>query len=312
MLDGAAQKRRPDGHKMKMGRRLGIWVEAILCAACIDTRGAVLRLVDAGNALEPVGVNAVSVTDRQGGMGGMPADEFCPENQAVIGYEGSLTDVYVVVTPSSGPSITTPTVVVGGLRTLCGSLALGPDGALSTQPGSTLPLRGNEYGMDWTQICPPNEVVVGFYGRSGSYLDQLGIVCARWALSTGQGNDAAAADANVMDVGMGDDSAENEAGVDADSPDDTGVDDAMANDGGVNDDAEGGATVPATMTGSEPWMSGPTTNLGPYGGEGGGPFPTQICGPGLMATGSVLRSGDLIDNFALLCGAPSVIGDSGM
>jgi len=286
MLDRAAQKRRPDGHKMKMGRRLGILVEAILCAACIDTRGTVLSLVDAGSAPEPVGVSAVSVTDRQGGMGGVPADEFCPDNQAVIGYEGSLTDVYVVVTPSSGPSLTTPTVVVGGLRTVCGSLALGPDGGVSTQPGSTLPLRGNEDGMDWKQICPPNEVVVGFYGRSGSYLDRLGIVCAGWALST-----------------------DNDAGVDAGSPGDGGVDDAMANDGGVQDDAEADATLPATMTGSEPWINGPTTDLGPYGGEGGLPFPTHSCGQGLMAMGSVLRSGDVIDSFALLCGAPSVTGE---
>jgi hypothetical protein len=52
-------------------------------------------------------------------------------------------------------------------------------------------------------------------------------------------------------------------------------------------------------------------DLSPYGREGGRPFLTPMCGPDLMAIGSVLRSGDFIDNFALLCGALSVIGDGG-
>jgi hypothetical protein len=31
--------------------------------------------------------------------------------------------------------------------------------------------------MQWSMTCPNDEVVVGFYGRSGLILDQLGLVC---------------------------------------------------------------------------------------------------------------------------------------
>jgi hypothetical protein len=44
----------------------------------------------------------------------------------------------------------------------------------------SLPLRGaaNQSGQGWSRSCPAGEVVVGFSGRNGWYIDQLTFHCA--------------------------------------------------------------------------------------------------------------------------------------
>jgi hypothetical protein len=50
--------------------------------------------------------------------------------------------------------------------------------AISVSSGATLPLHGLKGQILWASTCPPNQVVVGFGGRSGLYVDQLLLRCA--------------------------------------------------------------------------------------------------------------------------------------
>jgi hypothetical protein len=42
----------------------------------------------------------------------------------------------------------------------------------------TLPTRGMPQGQAFTALCPANQMVVGFEGRAGSFIDQFVVVCA--------------------------------------------------------------------------------------------------------------------------------------
>lgn len=164
--------------------------------ACGVTRGLVLgELVPDGNAeggtvdvaapeAECVGcpfavtVNGQSLTPQQGGTTGTAFTDTCPGNQAVIGYQGFLTD------PAVG------LILVGGIQTLCGELGVGDAGQLTTSAGATLPMEGTSEDSPWTQLCPADQVVVGFVGRSGADLDQVAFECAPWSASNDDGGEA--------------------------------------------------------------------------------------------------------------------------
>ena len=49
---------------------------------------------------------------------------------------------------------------------------------MTTTPGDVTPFQGSEGTEPWEMVCPENQVVVGFSGWSGSYLDLLWIACA--------------------------------------------------------------------------------------------------------------------------------------
>jgi hypothetical protein len=125
----------------------------------------------------------------RGGDGGIAHSDQCPANEAVIGYQGDVTD--------ADAGLQTP--VVSRIRTVCGTLSL--DGTASNQvlvgPGATLPLRGLYSGPPWSQVCPANQVVVGFGGRSGDYLDQIGFECGHWVASASGGGTSFTMDTNT-------------------------------------------------------------------------------------------------------------------
>jgi hypothetical protein len=102
----------------------------------------------------------------------------CPSNQAVIGYRGFLNS------PDSGliGDFGLPAIVIGAIQTVCATLSLGGPASDEIVPGFSTPLRmlGNGRDSPWTQLCPANEVVVGFAGRSGTALDQVAFVCGHW------------------------------------------------------------------------------------------------------------------------------------
>jgi hypothetical protein len=120
-------------------------------------------------------VTGQSPTDQQGGTTGTAFTDTCPGNQAVIGYQGFLTD------PSVGA------ILVGGVQAVCGVLSLGGPlpTQLTTSTGATLPMRGSAQSSPWTQMCPADQIVVGFSGSSGADLDQVAFVCAPWIASIG-------------------------------------------------------------------------------------------------------------------------------
>jgi hypothetical protein len=106
-------------------------------------------------------------TNRAGDPQGPPFDDACPADQAILGFQGSVNDVGVFL--------------VSSIQALCAELTPPADGTaeLGVTPTVALPERGLASGTTWSQRCPPDQVVVGFWGRSGLALDQIAFDCAR-------------------------------------------------------------------------------------------------------------------------------------
>jgi hypothetical protein len=151
-------------------------------ACSLQTKGPILweGASDAGlsdSAVEVVLVNGQS-TVQVGGDGGNPYTDTCPMGQVVIGYRGDM------LAPDSGLI-----VVVSRIQTLCGAIVVDETAAdpVSITPGFALPERGRYAGPSWSESCAGNEVVVGFSGRTGQYVDQLAFQCGHWVLSNADG-----------------------------------------------------------------------------------------------------------------------------
>jgi hypothetical protein len=132
--------------------------------------GAAADVSPVGAPAGAVVLGGQSLTGQQGGDGGTAYTDLCPGNQAVIGYQGFVT----------GPEI--GLTIIGAIQGVCGELSLG-GGSVTTDAGATLPMRGTTQDVPWTQMCPADEVVVGFSGRSGAALDQVAFECAPWTAS---------------------------------------------------------------------------------------------------------------------------------
>jgi len=99
-------------------------------------------------------------------------EDRCPSNQVLIGYAATLRDdVYL--------SNNTPVVQLASLVAICGTINVGATSEVTVTPASNLDPRGTDgtAGIS-SQICPTNQVVVGFAGQSGVIIDQIGFVCA--------------------------------------------------------------------------------------------------------------------------------------
>lgn len=175
------------------GRRRGIplLAGALLAACGAETRGRVLFEVDPDAAPAPVPttrsllVRGATATAEHGGDGGDAVTDTCPDGQVVIGYRGSIDD--------NVPTNLGPINVIGSIATLCGVIGLG--GAASDHvtiaPGASLPERGTPRTVLWSQSCPPNQIVIGFSGRSGLALDQISLECAHWVVTRAPSGDLA-------------------------------------------------------------------------------------------------------------------------
>lgn len=94
--------------------------------------------------------------------------DSCPENQLLVGFHGYLRSF-------------TTYEVHGRLQGICGSLSLAPDGdqcIVQTSPADTLALRGAKGDIEWTRMCPTNQIVTGFSARTGINIDQMTFRCA--------------------------------------------------------------------------------------------------------------------------------------
>jgi hypothetical protein len=94
--------------------------------------------------------------------------DACPSNQALIGYHGS-----VGAAPSGA-------LLVFSLLGQCGKFTVngGAPYTVALSPGGLLFDSGGDGSTSFDLICPANQVVVGFAGRSGEALDQLQMECA--------------------------------------------------------------------------------------------------------------------------------------
>jgi hypothetical protein len=145
--------------------------------ACAATRGPVLTAVDedagapndaTAPAAPAIALSAGTTTAAYGGTGGSPYTDTCPGDEAVIGFQGYLYIPEVGLGP-----------FVGVIQAMCGALGVaGPPYHLTTTPTAALPERGLSYDSAWSAMCPADQVVVGFVGRSGIALDQVAFTCA--------------------------------------------------------------------------------------------------------------------------------------
>ncbi len=128
---------------------------------------------DSAVALE---LSGDAATSEQGSpTGGVPFLDVCPGDEVVVGLEGNLT--YDV-----------PSLVLGAIQATCASIAVDPSsGQVTTGPGAELAIQGTGPPNTWTQRCPPDQVVVGFMGRSGAAVDQAAFECASLAVELDAG-----------------------------------------------------------------------------------------------------------------------------
>ncbi|XXX78626.1 hypothetical protein WMF30_07605 [Sorangium sp. So ce134] len=98
---------------------------------------------------------------------GTPVIDVCPDGQVTLGYRGVLAPL-------------AESFVLGKIQAQCGRLELTGAGpyTITTTPGDATPARGEVGDVPWELMCPENEVVVGFGGRAGSFVDFLSIGCA--------------------------------------------------------------------------------------------------------------------------------------
>ncbi|MEA2700338.1 MAG: hypothetical protein QOI66_4609, partial [Myxococcales bacterium] len=164
--------------------------------------------------------------------GGTQYQDDCPAGQALIGFSGNAL----------GPSTTLDTVN-RQIAARCGVVQI-VGTTVTIKPGATLPVRGMAGTMAWTRTCPADQVVVGFSGRSGSYVDQLVLICAPLTAASS---------------------------------------------------AVGAALMP-----------GGTTSLTAIGGNGGSAFAAIKCATGQVGAGSLVREGDFMDAFSIVCSKATI------
>lgn len=99
--------------------------------------------------------------------GGTSFDDACPNNQVLIGFRGTIDGAYM------GAGIRS----IGGV---CGTLSVGAASpyAVTTSSGGQLPERNSPTTGVEMAMCPANQVVVGFSGKSGMYMEALSFRCA--------------------------------------------------------------------------------------------------------------------------------------
>lgn len=93
--------------------------------------------------------------------------DSCEEGQVIVGFHGFLRQV--------------KNLVHGKIQALCAEPAVLFEAGkcvVATEGGTTLPLRGDEGNVEWTRMCPQNEIVVGYRGMTGADIDQITFVCA--------------------------------------------------------------------------------------------------------------------------------------
>jgi hypothetical protein len=106
--------------------------------------------------------------------GGTSFNQRCRTNEVLIGYRGTVDP---------------PEVIVNYLRTftaVCGTLSITGTNtfAVTATQAETLTTQGTQTGsMMQTATCPANQVVVGFSGRAGGFVDALTFSCARLTIS---------------------------------------------------------------------------------------------------------------------------------
>jgi hypothetical protein len=103
--------------------------------------------------------------------GGVPYNDECPANQALVGFKGTVDSI-----PEGGTGNTNLRSVQG----ICAPLTVSATEPYRVNVGATslLPIRGGASAVPQTVTCPANQVVVGFQGRTAMYIEAMQFRCA--------------------------------------------------------------------------------------------------------------------------------------
>ncbi|HXI60651.1 MAG TPA: hypothetical protein VNO55_31535 [Polyangia bacterium] len=185
----------------------------------------------ASHAATLVGANPTTLVGNA--AGGSPYQDDCPAGQALIGFSGNAQAASATM-----DSINRQIAAHCGIVQIVGT-------TVTVKPGATLPARGMAGTMAWTRTCPADQVIVGFSGRTGSFVDQLVFVCAP-------------------------------------------------------------VTAASSAVGTTLTPGATTTSLTAIGGNGGMAFATVKCATGQLGAGSLVREGDVMDAFSIVCGRATI------
>lgn len=113
-----------------------------------------------------------ATTKQAPSAGGTSYDDTCPAGQVLIGFKGTVGSDHTYVRSASG---------------VCGTLAVAASApyAVTTSQAGALPARMTAQATVQDALCPANQVVVGFAGSAGGYIDSLKFKCAPLSI-TGQ------------------------------------------------------------------------------------------------------------------------------
>jgi hypothetical protein len=164
--------------------------------------------------------------------GGTQYQDDCPGGQVLIGFSGNAE-----------AASATLDAVNRQIAARCGVVQI-VGTTVTIKTGAALPVRGMVGTMAWTRTCPADQVVVGFSGRSGSYVDQLVFICAPLTAASS---------------------------------------------------AVGAALTP-----------GATAALTAIGGNGGAAFAAIKCPAGELGAGALVREGDFMDAFSIVCSKATI------
>jgi hypothetical protein len=112
---------------------------------------------------------AAEATDilREPDPSGTAFSDRCPDNQVLIGFHGT-------VDAPGGKSY------LRSVQAVCGELIIGDSEPwpVTVMEASLLPMHDIESAQAQTALCPPNQVMTGFAGRSGLWMDSVDVRCA--------------------------------------------------------------------------------------------------------------------------------------
>lgn len=125
------------------------------------------------SALKPTGLRPSATTSslvRETDANGTLYEERCPDGQVLIGFNGTMDEAGAPDSKS----------YLRSAEGLCGEISVsqGEPYTVLVTPGATLPLHDVAAPQTQTALCPANQVVTGFAGRSGLWMDSVDVRCA--------------------------------------------------------------------------------------------------------------------------------------
>ncbi len=140
---------------------------------------------EAGPTGNPMGIkvegaNRITI-QLEGTAGGGAFEQSCNPGEVIVGFNGTM----------DAPTDMDAKAWLKSAEAICGTLSLtgtGPYQVTVMESGRAGPVGGVSSVELNPAKCPPNQVVVGYGGRSGNYIDALDFQCAALLINGGPGS----------------------------------------------------------------------------------------------------------------------------